>query len=296
MRFVISRFLRLFPMFWFAAALSFLLIWLLGENRSSQFHGALYLPDTINSALSNLTMVFVAWKPISVTPNLIPPAWAITIELFFYTCICLGISKTPKRVMVWLVMSVCYVLISFYANLPWQDRYYPIVAASLPFSIGAAVYFLKDNPRVVGLVKRFKFFSLVCFSFLIANCALWVWLSRYDIKTYAEIGFYINLLLCAALVMGVACGKEIHSLDHKVDQFIGNFSYPIYLFHMPIGLLLFAVSGAKHTYWSPVGSVQFIASLVLVFGLSFIAIRYIDRPIQRRRKILKNGSIESTAT
>jgi len=282
-RFVINRFLRLFPLYWLALLLSVLLIILLGLQNAHDFHTALFLPNTISGALSNALMIFPAWRPVSVNPNLVPPVWALTIELFFYILICLGISKTPQRVMCWFFLSLLYVGFSLYLNLPSQDRYYPVLAASLPFSMGAAIYFLKQSLTVKRLNKVFNYSSFLLFISVFFNCLVWVYLSRFELGNFIEIGFYINILLCFLLVLSIASGREILSINLALDRKIGNYSYPIYLFHISAGLIMYKLIGEKFTYLSTLGIANLVGSLFIVFFLSFCAMRYLDKRVQTFR-------------
>jgi len=282
-RFVINRFLRLFPLYWIALILSVFLILLFGAHVAKNFHNALFLPDGLGNILSNAFMIFPAWRPVSISPNLVPPVWALTVELCFYVLICFGISKTPQRVLSWFVCSLIYVACSFYLNLPWQDRYYPILAASLPFSMGAAIYFLKKQSifeefRVVFACSPSLLFA--CFFF---NCLVWVYLSRFNLGGFIEVGAYVNLLLCFLLVLNIASGREIFSISAKLDRTIGNYSYPIYLFHITAGLIMYKVIGEKFTYLSTLGIASFIGALLIVLTLSFCAIRFLDKSVQKFR-------------
>ena len=110
--FAVNRFLRLYPQFWAAALFSILLIATLGFKRVGLYHGAIFLPASRLEVLQNLFMVFADWRPDSVYPRLVPQSWALTVELFFYLLIGLGISKTFIRVKIWLVLSVGYVIAS----------------------------------------------------------------------------------------------------------------------------------------------------------------------------------------
>ncbi len=289
--FAFSRFLRLYPSYWFVALLSVLVIKIVGTDVATRFHNAMSIPSDFTSVGQNLAMVFYAWRPVSVTPNLVPPVWAITVELFFYACICIGVSKTFERTLIWFLVSLVYVFYSFYAELPWQDRYYPIAAASLPFSIGSMIYFLSKKAELVELVTRVRLLSFTCFALLILNCALWIYLGRLDLGILEELGFYLNLFLCALMTIGIACNNSVHPFSTRFDQRIGQYSYPIYLLHMPIGLIVYSFSGAKHTYLSQAGLVDFCFSLMLVFGTSFVLLRLVDSPIQKYRASLRRLKI-----
>jgi len=114
--FATDRFLRLYPQYWVAALLSIFLVVNLGPEVVLGFHKSIYIPVSIENILHNFFMVFTAWFPNTLNPRLVPPTWALTVEIFFYLLICLGISKTLFRVKVWLFFSLCYVALSYVAG------------------------------------------------------------------------------------------------------------------------------------------------------------------------------------
>ena len=77
--FWLNRFLRLFPLYWVSITVTVVLILLWGQ-RVQDYHEAMQLPQTFFDTLKNLLILF----PDREYPRLTPPAWALTVELFFY--------------------------------------------------------------------------------------------------------------------------------------------------------------------------------------------------------------------
>jgi peptidoglycan/LPS O-acetylase OafA/YrhL len=285
-----NRFLRLYPLYWAAALFSIILILVLGGDIVIRYHPNFFLPHNIKGYISNITMLFPSWYPITARPRLVPPAWALTIEIFFYALICLGISKTFMRVKIWLFLSVCYVGGSFVAGLPWFDRYIPVVAASLPFAIGSSIYFISNNKNIYVRFLKLGFSSTLLFILLLVNCFVWILLSKAKIGSLVEIGFYLNILICALLVYSIVKGGQIIKIDKQVDKYIGDFSYPIYLLHQQSGLLIsFLIFGEAFREYTFRGGISLIASLIFVVLLSTVLIVLIDKPIQNIRSKIKAG-------
>jgi peptidoglycan/LPS O-acetylase OafA/YrhL len=281
--FAINRFLRLYPQYWAAAAFSLLLIATLGPKRVMDYHGAIFLPYSALQTLQNFFMAFAAWRPDSLYPRLVPATWALTVEIFFYALIALGISKTFPRVKIWLGISIGYVIGTYVAGWSFQERYFPLGAASLPFSIGAAIYFISKIQPVNQLYRRMGISSLHLFILFLANCLLWM-----RIHSFVEVGFYLNVMIFSFLVYSIVTGSEILKLDRKVDKWIGDFSYPIYLLHWQSGLLVSYVMFGESFHKVSFHSIRsLIVSIPFVFILSFISICAIDRPIERIRTRIK---------
>lgn len=291
--FLVNRFFRIFPLYWAAAALSLLLILYVGADNANQYHKSLYLPDTLGAIAKNVSMGFFDWYPNSVNPRLVPSSWAITVEMTFYLFICLGLSKNMFRVSLWILASLLYVGFSFKIGAPWNDRYFPVPAASLPFSLGAAIFFLSSSSKARCAYSRVKFGSREAGALILLNCLLWIVLGSLKVGPSVEFGFYINLVLFVYLVFGLSIGDKLVDIEDSLDDRVGKFSYPIYLLHWQIGLFSsFVVFGVLVRERSLEGLLTLIISFVLVFFVSAVLIYFIDRPVQALRKSIKESVVK----
>jgi peptidoglycan/LPS O-acetylase OafA/YrhL len=286
--FAVNRVLRLYPQYWAAATFSIVLIFALGPDAASGYHESLYIPTSPDAVVYNLLMIFPSWNPGDVNPRLVPPTWALTVEICFYFLICFGISQTFRRVKIWVLLSVCYVIASYLAGLSWQDRYFPVAAASLPFSIGSAVYFLSKRTDIKDLYFKWGLSSCSLFVLLVGNCLVWMVLSEFIKGNVTEVGFYINIVLCFLLVYSIATGNNIYEFDRRIDKFIGDLSYPIYLLHWQTGLLTsFIIFGRPFYGFSIRGLVVLAGSIIVVTVIALVFVQLIDIPIQRTRSKIK---------
>ena len=286
--FLANRFLRLYPLYWTAALFSILIILFFSADAVAHFHKSIYVPVTLEGIFYNLTMIFPAWLPNSINPRLVPPTWALTVELFFYVLICLGASKTLLRVFVWIVLSVGYVVFSFVVGMSWQDRYYPICAASLPFSFGSSIYFFSKSDACLKFVLRFncRHSSAVLFILMFANLFFWMIIANTSFANLFTVGFYVNLLICSYLVFRLATGSAIARIGKKYDNRIGDYSYPIYLCHWQGGILAQLI-GFQPIEVFLVPGLNIIISAFIAFLFSTISILAIDKPVQQIRSRIK---------
>lgn len=290
--FAINRFLRLYPQYWAAAIFSVLLISALGVDVATSFHKSIFLPISAAEIFSNVFLAFTAWFPNSIDPRLVPPAWALTVEIFFYILICLGISKTVARVQVWLFVSLCYVIISYIIGWSWQSRYFPVAAASLPFAIGSAIYFASESSFVIRQFPKLRISSNHLFLLMLFNCLFWTAASLMNIGNFVELGFYINIAICTLLVYSLATGNEIININKNTDKVIGDYSYPIYLIHWQSGLLVsFLIFGESFHEFSGRGFISLFAAIAFVYLISYFFIRGIDEPLQRIRSKIKTMNL-----
>jgi peptidoglycan/LPS O-acetylase OafA/YrhL len=291
--FAINRFLRLYPQYWAATLLSLLLIIALGTDASTGYHKSLYLPPAATNLLQNLLMLFTAWYPDSINPRLVPPAWSLTVEIFFYLLICMGISRTLFRVKVWLAISVLYVVFSYIAGWGWAARYYPVAAASLPFAVGAFIYFAAANGRINPLTRKWHLSATSLYILFLFNCVIWAIDSTQNSGAMGETGFYLNVVICGLLIYSLAMNGTIIAINQRVDKVIGDYSYPVYLLHWQCGLISsYILFGSAFHEYSLRGFISLMAAFVLVAIISTLIIRFIDRPIQSGRLKIKEHFLD----
>lgn len=270
--FLVNRFLRIYPQYWAAVALGVMVLVTLSAVPGH--HPAMGLPGSPTEWVQNLTLAFVGWMPNEVRPKVVQVSWALTVEVFFYALICAGVSRTPRRVAIWLTASVVYVLTTYAAGLPWTSRYYPIMAGSLPFAVGAGIYFLSRHPTVVSVAKSRAGGWL--YVLLMLNTALCSY-------SPGDAAYFSNLAISAALVLVLAAGGGVVPIPQRVDARLGDYCYPIYLIHLQAGIVTAYI---LHGEWMTGTDVLLVGVLMTVIGC-WALLRYVDRPIQRYRNRIK---------
>jgi len=291
--FAINRALRLYPIYWVTAIFSLVLIHLIGPEVVRTFNPDMFTPQTLKSVFENALFIFPSWLSNTVRPRLVPQAWSLTVELFFYVVICIGVSKTLFRTMVWFVLSLCYVGLTYYVHTPVEYRYYPIAAASLPFSVGGLLYFFSIHAEIRSLYVRTRLSTNMLLAAMITNLVFWILmfqgsLVNMNIVTrvwrYGQAGFYLNLLLCSGLIFSIIMGGKVAGVGRQVDKFIGELSYPIYLLQWDVGLFVsFLLFGVPLRGTSPQAFLSLIISFIVIIFISIALVYLLDRPIQTVR-------------
>ncbi|WP_419569493.1 acyltransferase family protein [Rheinheimera sp.] len=286
--FLVNRALRLYPVYWVALLFTVLLILGFGSEIVRGYHASMYLPDSLESYLQNIFIAFTAWFPASVNPRLVPPTWAITVEICMYLLIVVGISKTFFRVKVWLIVSLIYVGYTYYVGAPWNARYGPAAAASLPFSVGAATYFLSKNIKLSKFMLRWRLSAGPCFLLLLTNGIFFSCLAPVGQTLISEIGVYLNIIFCALLIFTIANGTQIAPLSISLDQRLGDYAYPIYLMHWQVGLIAsYILYGEAFHEYSERGFYSLLLSIPLVIIISTISIHLIEHPLVKARSKIR---------
>ncbi len=280
-RYLLNRFLRIYPSYWVSSLVSVCLILAVGEPFSVAYHKAMALPLEPVSIIRNIIIFFPGLE----TPRLTPPSWALTVELFFYILIGLGLSRCLKVTILWVVLSFVYHLVA----LCWGgDRYFSVFAASLPFATGALIYHCKDMGRKV--FKRvcppnvFDWLPVLLVGLIGINCIIRVVNWRPE-----ALLFYVNYVLCSVAVLLLADQNRLLCVSKKLDRFFGEFSYPVYLLHYQVGIFVIACS-ELFGYTPKRGNPKvLLLSIPILLMASYAMILSIDRPIERIRKKVKTA-------
>lgn len=235
--FYANRFLRLWPVYIFSVLIVFLNLYLSHELRSWIEHFLqLNLFSQIFVFISNtfifgsdllLHFSFVEGKiffsefGISKLHNgmsfmLNPPVWTISIELLLYL-ISPFILKSYKKTIIFTLIGIVYGIIMKYEWFGFKfnyrfDLYYPY--HFLLFGLGALSYWF---PRKIKELSNFNYILVGLFILL-------------ALDTYHQgIPSYPYIALTIAIPTLFAVTSKI-----RIDRFLGELSYPIYLLHQPL--------------------------------------------------------------
>jgi peptidoglycan/LPS O-acetylase OafA/YrhL len=280
-RYALNRFLRIYPMYWLSILFSAALIRGLGKEFTASYFHTIYPPTDFSGLARNLMIFF----PLRESPCLTPPAWALTVELFFYLLIGLGLSKNRRITLTWFALGALYHAGAVMLHLGWEHRYFTVFAASLPFSTGALIYHYRAPlaQALRGLSGR----AHDHLPYLVMSAMLFNWWLGHGTWQAKGIFFYVNYLLCALMVAVLSNRSAIPYINKKLDQWLGDFSYPIYLLHFQVGLVVILVFSAWGIELRRPDSLLMLASLPMMFLCSWLMIRTIEKPIEAIRSKVK---------
>jgi peptidoglycan/LPS O-acetylase OafA/YrhL len=281
-KYAANRFLRIYPMYWVSIAFSAILVWLLGEQFTSTYHKSIYLPKDFLEIFKNIAIFF----PFLESPRLTPPAWALTVEIFFYILIGLGLSRKKRIIKIWFTLSVIYHLIALILHLDFEHRYFTVFAASLPFSTGALLFHYKSElieriDRIQGNLGEFLPYIivfLILLNWFLGNCT----------GGLEGIHFYSNYILCSLIVVVLSERKKLPYINKKFDKWMGDFSYPIYLIHYQVGLIVIVIFKAVGIGLERPSLMLMFISMPLIFVFSWMLTVALERPIESLRTKVKS--------
>jgi peptidoglycan/LPS O-acetylase OafA/YrhL len=298
--FISNRFLKLYPAYWsvLVAALSFQLVyWLFTGNPILMLYqimhfkmnmpGILFLGFT-NIAILGQDMVSFfgldrATGDLFFTPNflktypflfsflVIPQGWSLGIELCFY----LVAPFLVRRKWYWLLLMLVLIFVlrwslRTYGQLPydpWIYRFFP--SQLLLFLLGSVAFrayrYCKQHIRFTKAQIITATILIICFTVL------------YDQLPGAGIkksSYHAVVFLSLPLLM------EVPRL-FRIDNLLGELSYPLYLVHMLVLNVVNAFNGNSGILSKTAVSV---VTLLASIGAAILINRFIVRPVDRYRQ------------
>ena len=278
-KYFFNRLLRIYPLYFAACLFSLLVIFWLGEGYTSNLIFNLKYPDSITGGLSNLLLFITDHKNIA----LVPPAWALTVEILYYLLIGLGLSQTKCITWLWFAFGAIYTLTINLINVEWWDwGYFSPLAASLPFSVGALLYHYR-----ILLNQYFKSFANIYIAGGLYALVLINWVVNYKLGTGLSYGFYINSMINVLLLIVLTNMQTNNQRWYKYDKILGDLSYPIYLMHWTVAVVviylfqLFDITLEKRTELFAIVSIPFM----LLFGQLMVML--LHKPVEKLRNHIK---------
>jgi peptidoglycan/LPS O-acetylase OafA/YrhL len=290
-----NRLLRLYPIYWILMLVTLIIIYIVGNDIAQEFHHSLKFPSTWQEFLANTLMIFPGLM--EYPTRVLPATWALTIELFFYLLIGLGISRNRNVTLCWFIASISYMVFLMYSTKAIAYDYGSLLTASLPFSLGAFIYHYRQS--LYSLLKSYIPLK-VSLPLFIVNLVLSIslpilWPDSFSWKM-SFIFETLNILLTACLILqlkNIKTNKKWMRLDKK----IGDYSYPIYIFHWTAALIVFWLLTAQNIQISKLNNdiVIFLGALAISYLIGSFANQFNDKYIEKLRKknrVLKsNGSL-----
>jgi peptidoglycan/LPS O-acetylase OafA/YrhL len=284
--FYASRFFRLYPAYWavlgfavlyYAIADAFGIQTWFAHIRQATLGplGAVYLFVANTFILgSDLTWFFTKAFGTTHTVSflLIPPVWTLSLELMFYV-LCPFLMRASSRSL-WLIVGATVLarIIGYQFGLnddPWQARFFGFEIGF--FVLGMLAY--RDGPRWRGPIGLALIFALFAFAVFFHE-----FVKAFPMPdVYTEPDYIQSLLFYALLVLTLPSLFE-YTRTNPTDQYLGEYSYPIYLVHYIFVIILVHSGVAKG--WGLNGG-----RLVIVLTLIHAAllIHFVQVPVDQFR-------------
>jgi len=190
------------------------------------------------------------------------PAWTLSIEIMFYM-IAPFIVRSPKKTVAFFIAAALYTLAAkmlFSASIInlRTDLYFP--GPALYFALGAAGYWI--NKLSPTITKKSTFTYIIVFA-TVALCT---------IHTKQEALILFALATLAPFLFAKTKGS-------KIDKWFGDLSYPLYITHIPITIVVRWLGYFEATPYT------YFASIIVG---TLIAVYAVELPVERFRKYLRS--------
>ncbi|WP_219210850.1 acyltransferase family protein [Variovorax boronicumulans] len=262
--FAFNRILRIFPAYWISCILGGIAILILPKIgvALSTLNPQFAWPQGLVGWFGNITLL-----PLPVGNLLVPVSGALAVEVGAYMLMPLMAFNRPAA---WLGLILSLLLNAVHGFQPdtFALRYSSFLTAFWVFAFGALISHYQGHLRRLEAPRLSVIFWL-------ANSLVWLWNDAWP-WTY---GLYCSVLLSAWVVLSLATRRP-----GRVDGFLGDLSYPIYLFHTVAGAFVWLVVPQER-------SLLFLAlSFGVTLAVSWLVVVFVDRRIDglKKRKVFKD--------
>lgn len=284
-KYLFNRLLRVFPPYWVVFAMAYLVLWLLPGAAMQVEKSFALAPDLlINLKIFGRT-VFLVGADMPYTSPIVIPAWSLHVELFFYVLMWAVLSRKPLLAYCWLGASIAAVVVMLVLQADWEWLFFSKLAASLPFSVGACLYYWRNAVRVPAPA------GVAMLLLYIAN----IWLYPLAGESWKLPSMYFSVALAFGVIgwLKQIDSKNVPAWFAVWDKRLGDWSYPIFLVHYNVA----AITGALFPQVNDVASPGlFFASLPLIHLFAIGINALIERPVNRLRDRVRRMEKAPTQT
>ena len=256
--------------------------------------------DVLAASLYVSNYLFAFWQNdyqnLNVTPSPVIHYWSLAVEEQFYIfwpILIYSLWKIGKRRAVAagiLVTTLGSFLFSLYlttANPIWA--FYSLTTRAWELGIGALLLFI---PKSVAMKRRIAPTLLVWLGALLLISSVYIFSERTPFPGYNAL---LPTLGTAILISGIASWPPILNDLSKLRlvQWLGEISYPFYLWHWPLLVL------PSTRFGRPLTLLERIFFIVLTALAADLTHRFLEKPIAKREfssvKIVRSSSLATLA-
>jgi peptidoglycan/LPS O-acetylase OafA/YrhL len=261
-RFYLDRALRLYPqfLFYFVASCTVIYFLLPGTPQWAEL--------TFRNIAANLAIVPLGFYMFGASGSwIVPPAWSLGLEMCFYLVIPFLLIYRARGVAFALSVAVFIPACLGFINTDYYG-YRLLPGVLFIFLCGSYLY----KPQAKGLVIAA---GTAVAAALIFVAIMAGWIERRP----------SNAEVAAGIALGIPAVYVLTKLKfHRIDEFLGNISYGVFLNHFVVIYFLHGLWPITSFDWQKVALV-----LVLSFLLSGVSYYCVERPALTLRHALRAG-------
>lgn len=246
------------------------------------FFQIIFIGSNSNQNYSKLFLSFMLFVP-NIWDNVIPTAWSLSFELWFYIWIVFGMIffENSKKYYVFLFLLIAawnFCFVNFFRDIVFggaQPLRYALTGLGLEFIAGVFLSIIYIEIKKSNLLIDY---FLVAIVFLVFGSIFYtagtvaVWFDRVEFFRAATFGAFGASILIVALSLDSLKIKAPNSL-----VLIGDSSYSLYLIH-PFILDIFGKFIFKINLNGYFSAIFVIAMLLLIVYMSILWCKFIEKP------------------
>ncbi|MEP7321744.1 MAG: acyltransferase [Saprospiraceae bacterium] len=233
----------------------------------------------ISSESGNLFFTSNFWNtsPLLYKFLFVPQAWTLALELSFYLIAPFILKRGLKIVITLIILSLLlrFILFNFYLlqNDPWTARFFPTeIMFFLSGYLSYRIYILLKNKSVSN------YFYLFMLAFTLVFITLYKYFPSINISWCSfpmkEMIYFTTIILSVPFLFNFL-------KNNKIDNKIGELSYPVYISHMLIITICGAIS-SQASLFDFLKKDWVIGIITIVFAI--ILNKTVVSPIERYRQ------------
>jgi len=289
-----KRVVRIWPLY-------FLLLFI-GLVLQPIFIELLKLPYEIPYSWSESLLFFIAFLPGIITfyfgNHLLEPLWSIGVEEWFYLIWGPLLKYVPKNLWKWILFLLFLKLVlNYFACLTIFPPVIEYVIRMMRFEalfIGglfACTFFITSN-----LQNKLSKIRLAILLFSILSCFLIIFNGSFLDQLLHQFGIIdksTNLFICSIffglLIWSIAWKNQKNSfLDSKVMVFLGEISYGIYMYHLVVITIVWAVLQPLNLEFKLETLLYHLLGITFTIGLAALSKTYFENPILKLKNRFSN--------
>lgn len=286
-RFVATRFLRLFPTYWVLLCVGALALASLPADAVGQLSGVLGLPKSLGEWAMNISLVYPSVFPGNLEAKISPPTWTLTVELFYYVLIGVGLTASERLARGALFWGALYIAVVWMAGAPVALHYGAIMAGLFPFALGGWLYHVRGRagPSLSWLQGSAGVTMAV--SLCLWNALMCALLASDQPGAGFYVVFHLNTVLAGVLILALDRAPTSERAA-RWDRWLGDLSYPVYIVHVPLGVALsHHLLGRVEAGMDTTGLLATGLALAGSVGVSVVVVRVVDPKVARWRRALR---------
>jgi peptidoglycan/LPS O-acetylase OafA/YrhL len=263
-RFIVSRFARLYPIYWVSIPSGIFAYWFLADKEI-----------TTQIILVNLTML----QQFFLVENIMGLYWTLQIELIFYgLCVVLFYFKwlsSPKKLFFIALVFIALGLAAAYVRYSMQLKIPVALFLALVFMFFGTIW----RGYILNKDKQCQHYAFVIFAILLFVMPVISLLAYNQDLGFGETWYRYTLSYYTAMFLLIVFTLFIR-LRGAVFCWLGRISYSVYLFHGVVFVVLMEFIGTSFVISSQLPlHLYILTAMLLTLAFSNFTYQYIEKPM-----------------